>query len=99
VADLLKVKRIDPAASLLECGATSLDIFRISNLLESQLHVRLELSQLFRLSTITAIATYCEQHLDETFTDTLRPVKKDADLQEVDFSTLPNESDWEEGVI
>jgi pyochelin synthetase len=78
VADVLKVEWIDPARSLLEYGAASMDIFRIANLLESQLHVHLEFSQLFRLSNANAIAAYCEQYLpvDETSAGAFKPIKK-----------------------
>jgi amino acid adenylation domain-containing protein len=78
VAGVLKVERIDPARNLLEYGATSMAILRIANLLESQFRVRLQLSQLFQLSTIYAIAAYCAQYLpaDEVFVGALEPVKK-----------------------
>jgi len=47
-------------------------------LLESQFRVRLQLSQLFRLSTIRAITAYCQQYLpvDEIFVGALEPMKK-----------------------
>ncbi len=78
VASLLKVERIDPVVNLLELGVTSMDIFRIANLLESHLHVSVELSQLVLLPNINAIAAYCEQHLsvEETFTGILESMKK-----------------------
>ncbi len=61
IADVLKVQQIDASQSLLECGATSLDIFRIANSLESHFHIHLEFSLLFRLPSINAIAAQCAQ--------------------------------------
>lgn len=78
VAGVLKVEQIDPARNLLEYGMTSMAILRIANLLESQLRVHLQLSQLFQLSNIYAIAAYCEQYLpvDEMFVGGLESMKK-----------------------
>jgi SagB-type dehydrogenase family enzyme len=78
VAGVLKVEQIDPARNLLEYGATSMNIFRIANLLDSQLHVHLEFGQLFHLSNINSIAAYCEQYLssDETSAGVLDPSEK-----------------------
>jgi pyochelin synthetase len=78
VAKVLKVEQIDPARNLLEYGTTSMDIFRIANLLDSQLHVHLEFGQLFHFSNINAIAAYCKQYLssDEIPADTLEPSEK-----------------------
>ena len=78
VAGVLKVKQIDPARNLLEYGATSMAIFRIGNLLESKFRVRLQLGQLFRLSTIQAIAAYCQEYLldHEMSAGMLEPIKK-----------------------
>jgi amino acid adenylation domain-containing protein len=78
VAGVLKVKQIDPARNLLEYGATSMAILRIGNLLESKFRIRLQLGQLFRLSTIQAIAAYCEEYLldHEMSAGMLEPIKK-----------------------
>jgi pyochelin synthetase len=94
VASLLKVERIDPAVNLLEYGVTSMDIFRIANLLESHLHVRVGLSQLVFLPNINAIAAYCEQHLavEETFTDTLESMEKRETEHTSASSKLPLDS-------
>ncbi len=61
VAKVLNIAQIDPHANLLEYGATSLSFLRMVNLLQGQLHVRLNLALLYRLSTVIAIAQYCEQ--------------------------------------
>jgi len=63
IAKVLNIASLDPMANLIAYGATSLDIFRISNALESELHIHLEFSQLFRLSTVAAIAEYCQEQL------------------------------------
>lgn len=103
VAGVLKVEQIDPASNLLEYGATSMDILRIANLLESQFHVHLQMGQLFRLSTIHAITTYCEQFLpvDEVFVGILEPMKENgighiSDAIEDAIHIVPI---WEEGII
>jgi len=63
VARVLEVDQIAPRSNLLTYGMTSMNIFHIANLLESECHVHVEFSQLFHLSSVKAIAAYCQQHL------------------------------------
>ncbi|HEY7419568.1 MAG TPA: amino acid adenylation domain-containing protein, partial [Ktedonobacteraceae bacterium] len=65
LSSILKVEHIDPHKSLLDYGATSLDVLRITNQLQSQLHVRLYAGQLYRYTTLAALAQYCERVLSE----------------------------------
>lgn len=61
VASILKIDSIDPSANLLNLGATSLDMIRIANLLESELNFRPNMNEFYQLPTITALAYSCHQ--------------------------------------
>ncbi|VEP17550.1 hypothetical protein H1P_6270012 [Hyella patelloides LEGE 07179] len=56
VASVLKVEHIDLNANLLDLGANSLDIARIANLMEQKFQYRLQIKDLYRLSSVRALA-------------------------------------------
>ena len=63
VAGVLQVDSIDPNADLADLGADSLDIIRISNMLESNFGFRPKMDKLLSLSTVNRLSRYFEQHL------------------------------------
>jgi pyochelin synthetase len=63
VASVLEVDSLDPEANLLECGASSLNIVRIVNLLERLFHFRPKLDEFFRFPTVVWLAISYEKHL------------------------------------
>ena len=58
VARALRVERVDPNASLLELGASSIDMVRIANLLEDEFGFRPRMNDLFRFSIVGAVSEY-----------------------------------------
>ncbi len=58
VAQVLGVDEVDSRISLLDMGATSVEIVRISNLLESELGFRPPMNDMFRLSIGEAVTTF-----------------------------------------
>jgi amino acid adenylation domain-containing protein len=60
VARALKVERVDPNASLLEIGASSIDMVRIANLLEDEFGFRPRMNDLFQFSIVGAVSAYYE---------------------------------------
>ncbi|NEZ55582.1 non-ribosomal peptide synthetase [Adonisia turfae] len=56
IANVLKVDTIEPNANLLDLGANSIDIARIANLMEEQFQYRLQIKDLYSLSTVGALA-------------------------------------------
>ena len=56
IASVLKVDSIDPNANLLDLGTNSIDMARIANLIEQELQYRLQIRDLYSLSTASAIA-------------------------------------------
>jgi pyochelin synthetase len=60
VARALELSDVDPDADLLAIGASSVDLINLANALESAFGHRLGMEQLFRLTTVRAIAGYYE---------------------------------------
>jgi amino acid adenylation domain-containing protein len=64
VARVLKIEDLDPGSSLIEMGATSVDIVRIANVLEAELGSRPRMDELFRLSLGGAIASFYQRQAE-----------------------------------
>jgi len=62
VASVLKIDPIDPETNLLHLGATSVDMIRIVNLLDSKLNFRPQINEFYRLPTVSGLARSYEQH-------------------------------------
>ncbi len=58
VARALRMERVDPSATLLELGASSIDMVRIANLLEDEFGFRPRMDELFRFSIVGAVSEY-----------------------------------------
>ncbi|MEM7350266.1 MAG: amino acid adenylation domain-containing protein, partial [Acidobacteriota bacterium] len=63
VAQVLAVDEVDTRISLLDMGATSVEIVRISNLLESELGFRPKMNDMFRLSIDEAVTTFYRERI------------------------------------
>jgi pyochelin synthetase len=63
VKGILGSNYVDPEANLIALGANSIDMVRIGNQIEQSLGIRPRMDQIFRLQTVSAIATYCQQQL------------------------------------
>lgn len=62
VAGVLKLDGVDPEADLLDLGANSVDLIRILNVLDQNLHFRPPLARFFGSPTVAALAqVYTEQ--------------------------------------
>lgn len=62
VAGVLKLDGVDPEANLLELGASSIDLIRILNVLDQNLHFRPSLARFFGSPTVATLAqVYIEQ--------------------------------------
>jgi amino acid adenylation domain-containing protein len=94
---VLKVEHIEPHQNLLDYGVTSIDILRIANQLQSQLHIRLYVGQLYRYATLAALAQYCEQALSAAG----EPSDRQSSIPNAAPTTTTYEeaNEWEEGVL
>jgi pyochelin synthetase len=63
VASVLNLDNVDPNTNLLDLGANSVDIARIANLIEKQFQYRLQIKDLYRLSSVGALAKNYDEHL------------------------------------
>ena len=61
VESVLEIEPADPMANLLSLGASSLDMVRIGNRLETEFGSRPRMEGLFRLQTIAALASYYDE--------------------------------------
>ena len=61
LTEFLRIEELEPEASLLELGASSVDIIRIANLLEKELGFRPQIDELYRDPTLRGLANACEQ--------------------------------------
>ncbi len=94
---VFKIGNIEPHKNLLDYGATSIDMLRIANQLQSQLHVRLYVGDLYRYATLAALAQYCEQALSTG--DELAD-KQGLPAYAASLTTTHEEAnEWEEGVL
>jgi SagB-type dehydrogenase family enzyme len=66
IASVLKVSDLDPVADLRDLGMTSIDMMRIANLLEDTFGFRPRIGDLFRFTTVTALAGAIDQHRRST---------------------------------
>ena len=64
VASVLNTEDVDPEADLLNLGATSVDIIRIVNRLESELGFRPKVDELYQEPTVAALAAAMLRHAD-----------------------------------
>ncbi|HET7238576.1 MAG TPA: nitroreductase family protein, partial [Terrimicrobiaceae bacterium] len=65
VVGVLGLKDIDPEVSLLECGATSIDMIRIVNLLDETLGYRPRIGDFYRNPTIIGLVRGYQRQLSE----------------------------------
>ncbi len=65
VVGVLGLKDIDPEVSLLECGATSIDMIRIVNLLDETLSYRPRIGDFYRNPTIIGLVRGYQRQLSE----------------------------------
>ncbi len=65
VASVLGIDQIDFETNLLRLGATSVDMIRIANRLESELDFRPKMDGLYHLPTVSGLARSHEQHVLE----------------------------------
>ncbi len=61
VRSILKVDPIEPSTNLLYLGATSVDMIRIANLLDKELHFRPKMDEFYRLPTVAGLVHSFEQ--------------------------------------
>ena len=66
VASIIKIDSIDPGVNLLTLGATSVDMIRIANLLDSELNFRPEMGEFYRLPTVEGLARAYEQYMHQS---------------------------------
>jgi len=62
VATVLKIDRVDAEANLLNVGATSVDMIRIANRVESEMGFRPRINEFYRRPTVAALAEAYQQH-------------------------------------
>jgi pyochelin synthetase len=67
VGSVLHVDHVDPQEDLSNFGITSVDMMRFGALLEQRFGFRPEMGDVFRLTTISAVAEYYEQHRREGY--------------------------------
>lgn len=89
LSEVLHVPACEPYTSLLEYGATSLDILRIANLLRSRLQVRVSPARLYQLPTLSALVQHCAEAMQDE--QPPLPSPEEAPAQAAD--------DWEEGCL
>ena len=63
VASILSIDAVDPTVNLMDIGATSIDMVRIVNLLERELHFRPNVIEFYRSPTVAGLARFYEAHL------------------------------------
>jgi amino acid adenylation domain-containing protein len=62
VSDVLQLEQLDPTMNLLELGASSLEMIRIMNRLEKELHFRPQFSEFYTQPTIQGLGLSYERH-------------------------------------
>lgn len=100
VKKVLALDQIDPQTNFLAMGANSLDMVRIGNQLEQVIGVRPRMDQIFRLQTVDAITTYCEEQLGSSGSKAAEESKElgmDAELKAIiqSFNPLRNPEERE----
>jgi amino acid adenylation domain-containing protein len=100
VANVLNVERVDPETNLLDLGVNSIDVLRLAGRLEQVFGVRPAIRDLFRLTTITAIASYLEQHgVQSSLPTAPTEVRGSERLFPQEFAGAVEREEWEEGQL